>query len=238
MSDRLVLAYHAVSDDWRWRFAVTSKQFESHVQQLRRRRYALVTFADLISTRARRVAAITFDDAFASVSEHAGPVLAAVSAPATIFVPTAFVGGELSFCRGLDDPRDDDLRAMDWTELARLRDDGWEIASHTCTHPVLPELADEALTRELSDSKAELERRLGTSCRTLAYPYGATDDRVRAAADAAGYDAAADFPPRFSAATRFGWPRVGVYREDDGRRFRGKTSRAARSARTILRALR
>jgi peptidoglycan/xylan/chitin deacetylase (PgdA/CDA1 family) len=42
-------------------------------------------------------------------------------------------------------------------------------------------------------SRAEIEAITGEPCRTFAYPFGAHDARVRAAAEAAGYELAFQF---------------------------------------------
>lgn len=55
---------------------------------------------------------------------------------------------------------------------------GHEIAVHTLRHPNLLELDDEAVCREISEDKANLERIFGAKIRGMAYPYGTFDDRV------------------------------------------------------------
>ena len=65
-------------------------------------------------------------------------------------------------------------------ELARqLLDAGWEIGSHTRSHPDLRSLAEEEVKRELSESRAMLEQQLDTTVESFAYPYGRCNDRVR-----------------------------------------------------------
>ena len=84
---------------------------------------------------------------------------------------------------------------------------------------------------ELVESKATVEERLGRDCVTLAYPYGDYDERVVAAAGAAGYAAAGTLPARLPPARPLAWPRLGVYHGDDERRFRLKVSRVMRRLR-------
>jgi peptidoglycan/xylan/chitin deacetylase (PgdA/CDA1 family) len=118
---------------------------------------------------------------------------------------------------------------MSWDELRRLRDAGWEIASHTRSHPKLPELGDADLHAELAESREVCSRELGATCRSIAYPYGAFDDRVVDATRQAGYEAAGIVglgPP-----DPLRWPRVGVYSIDRGSRFRLKVSSLARTMR-------
>ncbi|MGA7434134.1 MAG: polysaccharide deacetylase family protein [Solirubrobacterales bacterium] len=64
---------------------------------------------------------------------------------------------------------------------------GWEIASHTVTHPDLPSLDPDALETELVGSKEKLENDLGIEIVNFCYPAGQYDDEVVAAVEAAGY---------------------------------------------------
>ncbi|MGH2745420.1 MAG: hypothetical protein ACRDN8_23605, partial [Thermoleophilaceae bacterium] len=63
------------------------------------------------------------------------------------------------------------------------------------------------------------------------YPYGEHDERVVAAAASAGYTAGATLPARLHPSSPLRWPRIGVYRVDDLRRFRAKISPTLRSLR-------
>ena len=64
---------------------------------------------------------------------------------------------------------------------------GQRIGFHTLWHDPLPSLGDDDLRRSLEDGRAELARRVGRDVDLIAYPHGAADDRVAAAAAAAGY---------------------------------------------------
>jgi peptidoglycan/xylan/chitin deacetylase (PgdA/CDA1 family) len=75
-------------------------------------------------------------------------------------------------------------------ELAQLRDllgMGMEIGSHTLTHPVLPQLNEEAIFRELEGSRKRLEDMLGQPITSLCYPKGKFNRTVRRQAIRAGY---------------------------------------------------
>jgi peptidoglycan/xylan/chitin deacetylase (PgdA/CDA1 family) len=67
---------------------------------------------------------------------------------------------------------------------------GWELDSHTLTHPDLTTLDDTALAHELEGSRAALQQRFGVPVNFFAYPAGRNDARVRTATEAAGYLAA------------------------------------------------
>ena len=147
--------------------------------------------------------------------EHAFAVLSELGIPGTVFVPVGAVGGP-----GL----------LDWDELACLADAGWEIGSHSLTHVCLTHLDDDTLDIELLSSREAIENRLGQMCRSIAYPYGASDERVRAAAARAGYTAGCTTGGTLRA-DALGWPRVGVHGNDGSVLFRLKTSRLGRSLR-------
>ena len=65
-------------------------------------------------------------------------------------------------------------------------------------------------------------------CRTIAYPFGEADERVIAAAGAAGYDAACGLPTSFRRASALAWPRTGVWHSDGPASFRLKVARPVR----------
>ena len=230
----LVLCYHALSARWPAVLASTPQQFRSHLEHLADRGFVGATFTDAVLGRSGgRAIAITFDDAYRSVLEIAAPILEEVGWPATVFVPTGFPARREPMSwdgidRWIGTEHEHEMLPLDWGELRTLRDRGWEIGSHTCTHPHLPSIGDEDLRRELADSRATVLEEIG-SCPSIAYPYGELDDRVVRATRAAGYTTGAalvDLADVLGDTLR--WPRFGVYRPDDLRRFRLKISRPAR----------
>lgn len=230
MPDILVLAYHAVSHRWPAALSVTPQALSEQLELLVDRGYRGATFHEAVhDPRGTRVLAVTFDDAFRSVVDLAGPILGSLELPATVFVPTDFAGrsGPMSWSgveQWLGGPHEEELACLSWPELAQLAAAGWEIGSHTCSHPNLTRLDDHRLYDELARSRADCERRLGRPCRSLAYPYGELDDRVVAATRAAGYEAACALPDRLDSTDPLRYRRVGVYRGDGRGRFRAKVS--------------
>jgi peptidoglycan/xylan/chitin deacetylase (PgdA/CDA1 family) len=190
MSDGpLLLAYHAVGTGSP-ALAIPQQALRAQLSLLRRRGYVGLTAVEAEQRRQDgrlppRTAVVTFDDGFRSVL-RAKPILDELGFPATVFVVTSFVeSGEPLRWPGLEQSEE----SLGWPELELLRENGWEVGSHTATHPLLPDLGDAELERELVDSRATIRKRLG-SCETLAYPYGRADDRTAAAAARAGYLAA------------------------------------------------
>lgn len=66
--------------------------------------------------------------------------------------------------------------------LQSLSSRGWEIGSHTRTHPNLTELSDSQINAELRDSKERLEAITHTKVTSLSYPFNAQNTRIKAIA--------------------------------------------------------
>lgn len=229
----LVLGYHTVSETWENSVAVRPQALRQQLETTLRAGYEPVTFSEAVASPERRVVAVTFDDAFLAVRDLALPVLDGLGMVATLFVPTSFVthGHDLSW-EGYDARTSGagrEMSPLSWDDVRGLADRGWEVGSHTRVHPHLPRLDDAALLEELTWSRRECSAALGTTCRSLAYPYGDVDRRVRAAAEAAGYTAAAALGPQWRRRDPLWWHRTGVYRGDDLDRFRTKLRGTVRS---------
>jgi peptidoglycan/xylan/chitin deacetylase (PgdA/CDA1 family) len=209
-----VLTYHAVADEPS-RIAVPPALFRRQTRELRRAGYRAIGFAEAARVLEAgphddtRLVCITFDDAYRSVLENAVPVLREAGFTATIFVPTAHVGGANRWDAEAP-PRGWPI--LSWEELRALARDGFEIGSHTRTHPDLPTLNDASLNEELAGSRRELEDRLGMEVPSFCYPFGRHDARTRAAVLATGYRSACtiEFGACLPGHDRMRLPRLGT----------------------------
>jgi peptidoglycan/xylan/chitin deacetylase (PgdA/CDA1 family) len=100
----------------------------------------------------------------------------------------------------------------DWETIRAAARAGLELGVHSATHRTLPRLSDAELRAEVVDSRETLARRSGVTAELFAYPYGLWDERVRNAAQAAGYAMALTLNPRLVSARADLWavPRVNV----------------------------
>lgn len=226
----VVLCYHAVSEDWQAPIAVPPRALERQLSRLVGAGYAPATFSQaILEPRSSRTLVVTFDDAYRSVMEHAFPILSRLGIPATVFAPTSFIGSDQpmsweGISHWAEGSQGRELVPMSWSELGRLAESGWEVGSHTHTHPRLPALSAAERAAELEHSRRECEERIGRPCVSLAYPYGKYDRATMEAARDAGYHAACALARYVQRPEPMAWPRVGVFHDDDDLRFRIKVS--------------
>jgi len=136
-----------------------------------------------------RAIALTFDDGYLDFATVAYPLLREFALPASVYVPTGFIGGTNSW-EGETFPRvpllnDEALRSFDPSLVT--------VGSHTVHHRALSELNADKLARELVLSRDHLEQIVGRPVDELAYPFGhrgTFDAMTRVAAASAGYKVA------------------------------------------------
>jgi peptidoglycan/xylan/chitin deacetylase (PgdA/CDA1 family) len=144
---------------------------------------------ELASSRTReRLLAITFDDGFASVAEHAAPLLAERGLPATVFCVAGHVGGRNDWEGNRSGAFESPLVTAE--QISALASAGLEIGSHGFAHAPVSETAGASLERELVHSKEVLEGLTGGQVRSYAYPYGALPGEQARKLVEATYDAA------------------------------------------------
>ena len=120
-----------------------------------------------------RLVCLTFDDGFRNFYTEAFPVLQEHSFTATMFLPTAFIGDtRRRFRPSTLNPQPSTSRdCLTWSEVAELHRAGIEFGSHTVSHPKLVELPWPEVESEISNSKSEIEARLGAPISSFCYPY-------------------------------------------------------------------
>jgi peptidoglycan/xylan/chitin deacetylase (PgdA/CDA1 family) len=234
----LVLCYHAVSDRWPDPLAVPARVLLEQVRRLLGRGFRPVDAGGLLAAPSGSFH-VTFDDAYRTI-EQVLPELRSMGAGVTVFACSDLASDGAPLDVPEVAPRavghEKEILTMDWEALRRAAALGVEIGSHTRSHPHLTRLSDEQLRAELVGSREALEANLQQPCRFLAYPYGEMDERVRQAAEEAGYDAAYGLGSKTRLGL-YGIPRADVYRGDGRARFRVKTSRVLPYARAVARML-
>jgi peptidoglycan/xylan/chitin deacetylase (PgdA/CDA1 family) len=228
-----ILCYHAIDPSWESPLSVHPDAFARQVDWICRRRNVVDVRAALgrVDRQGRlppRMSAVTFDDGFVSVFDHAWPAARRAHLPITVFLvaETLVPGGR--DVDWVDDPPPWPLPTMTISQILELRDGAVTIGSHSWAHRNLTELGDAECERDLRESRELLEDLVERPIDLLAYPRGLNDVRVRRAAVRAGYRAGFTLPERREPVDAMGIPRVGIYRGN------GLAHLAVKSAREYL----
>jgi peptidoglycan/xylan/chitin deacetylase (PgdA/CDA1 family) len=182
---KLILLYHSVrggvesiaGDEFRDQIAVIAANGQ------------LLPLRELLTTNLKRgvAVAITFDDGYASLQDHAAPILADFGCVATVFLNAAEVGDNERRSSRVEDGYYPAEQFLTWRDIDTLCAGGWKFGSHGLHHIDLVK-ADTATARnELVLSKSIIERHIGTTCGFFSYPWGRNSAHLRAEVSAAGY---------------------------------------------------
>jgi peptidoglycan/xylan/chitin deacetylase (PgdA/CDA1 family) len=225
-----ILCYHAVDPTWRSPLAVRPEEFDAQIGWLASK-FDVLPLDQAAARLDRRyrlpkgVAAITFDDGFRSVLDHALPVLRRHGVPATVFVVAETLTPEGRAVDWVDTPPPEPLQTLTLDEVRELEDAGVSIGSHSYSHRVLTSLSEAECEADLRRSRELLEDLLGHEVPFLAYPRGFHDDKVRRAAAAAGFRNSFTLPEDREDVGPQAVPRVGIYPGNGVRSMRLKTDR-------------
>ena len=219
-----VVVYHAIGSVPRsaphWNGFVRPERFAAQMAYLaaHRRVVDLDAILDGDPSPGPPRVAITFDDAYRNVLEHAVPVLREHGFPATFFVSTKWIGASNGW-----DPRGP-LELMTGDELAELARSGFAVESHGHAHVDYARMEAAAAADDVRTSVERLTELLGRPPRYLAYPYGRATAAAAAEAARLGLRAAftLDRPQRLSG--DFAVPRTPVVPADTRPLFALKTA--------------
>jgi len=172
------------------RYVVPGRRFARQMSWLKRRGYRVMRLEELVTMRREfrlppaDAVVITLDDGYADNEVVAYPVLQRHDFPATMFLVSGAIGGRNHWDHG-------EVLAgralLDWPSIHDMGRRGVEYGAHTRTHRALPDVPADELDDEVAGSRADLERALGRSIVTFAYPYGIVDATSRASVERAGF---------------------------------------------------
>jgi len=111
---------------------------------------------------------ITFDDGSKTIYDNALPIMSPRNLRGVFFGETGPINAGEAW-------------VMTWDQVRTLQNTyGWEIGSHSVTHPYLTQVSDNQLTHELLGSKQDFAAQ-GINVKGFATPYGDYNDRVLSA---------------------------------------------------------
>ena len=183
-----VLVYHNVGPrrpGTNLSLTISAKQFERQIGWLAKRGYVAIRPADWLAWRNKaarlpeKPVLLTFDDAYADLTEHAFPILQRYGFTATVFVVTGHIGETNAWDQASGWGA---LQLMNSEQIHQWAAAGLEFAPHSRTHPDLRKLEANDLLSEIAGSGDDLGSVMNRQPRSFAYPYGRSDDNSAVAA--------------------------------------------------------
>jgi peptidoglycan/xylan/chitin deacetylase (PgdA/CDA1 family) len=221
-----VIVYHAIGhvprSAPRWNGFIRPERFAAQMSWLaaHRRVVGLDALLEPDPSPGPPRVAITFDDGYRSVLEHGVPALREHGFPATIFVPTKWIGARNTW----DAASDASHELMTAEELAELARTGFAIESHGHAHIDYARSDPGTVEADVRTSAECLAELLGRAPRYLAYPYGRATAAAAGEAARLGLRAAFGLDRPLGPFGSFALPRVPIVPADTRLLFALKTA--------------
>lgn len=185
-----ILLYHSLDESGSL-ISTHPENFQWQMHYLHQRGWRTLRLDELLDAHRagalpRKRFVVTFDDGFQNVLAVGRAILGQYNFTAAVYLATDFVGGSNAFAT-IAMPR---LPMLSWQEARMLREAGWDIGSHGCTHRNLTELSESEVRRELHSSYQAIAENLGAPVRHFCYPRGRHTPGIARAVEEAGYRSA------------------------------------------------
>lgn len=182
-----ILMYHHLADlprdatELEQTWTVAPKNFDAQMNFLAERGFRTITMAQLVAHLRDRQPLpskpiiISFDDGWEEQYAVAFPILKKYGQSGTFFVYTNPL---------------DRKQFLSWKQIEEMAAAGMDFQAHSLTHPHLRALAPDVAYREIAESKAIIEKRLGKPVVAFSYPFGEYNDAVIQMVKRAGFASA------------------------------------------------
>jgi len=167
-----ILMYHRIADDG-CGFSVTRENFEMQMRYLHDNGYTVLSLQEVISAiehktvLPEKTVVITFDDGYVDFLE-AWAVIQSFQFPATLFLPTAYIGRTNSWdTKSMDNT----YPILEETQLRSLVSEGLDLQAHSHTHPYFTKINPEAIRQEVVQCSDALND-FGVDAKFFAFPSG------------------------------------------------------------------
>lgn len=169
-----ILMYHSISKETQsgilpyYQINTSPERFKEHMECIHQRGFSVIRLQDIGRVWGeevkdfRRYVVITFDDGYRDFYTSAYPILERYGFPATVFLPTTYIGNR----RNLFNRKE----CMNWEEVREMSRKGIAFGSHTVNHPILARLSLEDVDNEVRRSKKTIEDELRVQVESFGYP--------------------------------------------------------------------
>jgi peptidoglycan/xylan/chitin deacetylase (PgdA/CDA1 family) len=191
-----VLLYHrilqgAADSDWA-NVGTSIEAFKKQMELLDTWGYTAITLHDYMLYHngeldlPKKPVIITFDDAYKEIYDVVFPILKSYGMKAVLFIVA-----DRSITRSEWDRDSGEMyQLLDQYQILELRAAGFEIGSHTISHPRLTLMPENVAREELTRSRMLLEMFLNAPVMSFAYPFGLINNNIKQLVKEAGYTTA------------------------------------------------
>ncbi|MCK4824272.1 polysaccharide deacetylase family protein, partial [bacterium] len=195
-----ILMYHKISKDAPTAWWVRTRDFRRQIREVKRAGYKTIRLKDIYDHKSKKASlpfhpiVVSFDDGYYNFLTDAFPILEEYGFTATLFIITDRIADNEAgrMDNSWDQESESKYRAehLIWPEIQWLAKKGMEIGSHTRTHPNLTRLKKPDFEKEIKESKAIIEDKLGVPVESFCYPGGKRNALIVEAVRDAGYKGA------------------------------------------------
>ncbi len=218
----IILSYHGISSE-NWDFNVTLTEFKKQIKYLKQN-FKFITLNDLQDYLEGNkdfkdsVVLITFDDGYNDLIKIKDFLISQNIKP-TLFL----LSNEKMVNR---QQINNSKKFLDKSNVSDLKKAGWEIGSHSATHPDFWKLSDTQIINEVAESKTALQKNYGQKIYYFAYPRGRYDSNIINQIKKAGYKLALTMDDGVidKSSNPYLLPRIGINKTHDLAEFRASFS--------------
>lgn len=205
------LMYHSIVQDeilntnknmWELQISLFREQIKYATEN---KNFKIYKSDELLNKIPKKGLCITFDDGYENNYELASPILIEKNIPFTIFIITDYIKNNKKGYLN-----ESMLKALSNNSLVT-------IGSHSKNHYDLTKLSEKNLEDQLSYSKLYLEDLIGKEIKSMSYPYGKYNDRVKYKVKKIGYKLAftSNFNKNFNKQNKINLSRNEIWNTDN-----------------------
>lgn len=131
--------------------------FDAEMKYLADNNFKTIKMANLFQADQGKKIVLTFDDGYDDIILSAYPIMEKYGFIGVAFVMPDFIGKS---------------GYMSWANINKLKSAGWEIGSHTLSHPDLTKYAEDVVRSQVTKSKQTIEENIGETVTSFCYPSG------------------------------------------------------------------
>ncbi|MEA1987229.1 MAG: polysaccharide deacetylase family protein [Candidatus Marinimicrobia bacterium] len=204
-----ILAYHKISPKFELGLTTISpKKFYKQMRYLKKKGMVGCSLKEYLQNPAENKFVITFDDAYENIFEFVFPFLQSIGFTASIFVIVNYIGKENTWDANLGGIK---FKHADKIQLEIMKDNNWEICSHSMNHIALGNLTEKKIKDEVKKSKLELEKMFDIEVNSFGFPFGYYNKKLIKILKEYGYKNGVGFTENFKNDIPV-YGRMGVYK--------------------------